>query len=122
MDRRFIKYIILFIIILLGSYYAYIIYDTREVMDEFREVINDEDGLCNVSNDKLLVFRPRENDKIVSLFRYFTWCYKDKGKIWLYKKREHIVDEKLYSVPDYFSINIAKKDGKWIITSINIVP
>lgn len=36
MDRRFIKYINLLIIILLGSYYAYIIYDTHEIMDEFR--------------------------------------------------------------------------------------
>lgn len=122
MNRRLIKYIIFLCIILLGSYYAYIIYDTREIMNEFRKVINDEDGLCNVNNDKLLVFRPREDGKVVSLFRYFTWCYKDKGKIWLYKKEEHIVDKKLYKVPDYFSVNIEKKDGEWIITSINIVP
>lgn len=73
------------------------------------EVINGEDGLCNVNNDKLLVFRPRENDKVVSLFRYFTWFYKDKGKIWIYRKEEHVVDEKLYSVSDYFSVSIAKK-------------
>lgn len=122
MGRSLIKYIILLSIILLGSYYIYIINDTREIMSEFRKVINDEDGLCNVNNDKLLVFRQREDSKVVSIFRYFTWCYKDKGKIWLYRKEEHIVDGKIYKVPDYFSVSIVKKDGEWLITSINIVP
>lgn len=116
------KFFILLIIIFLG-YYLFIIYDTREIMNEFRIAISDDDGTYDLKNEKLYMFRPHKNYKNVTVARYFTWCYKDKGKIWVYIKGEHTEsDGEITEVPDYFSMSIEKKNGEWFVTRVNIIP
>ncbi len=110
-------------IIITFLYYVFINFETHGIMDEFRNVINDIDGTYKVENEKLLVFRPGDGHRIVVVKRYFTWCWRGKGRIWLYKNAKHVSEKgKIIDVPDYFSINIEKKDGKWLVTRLNIQP
>ena len=121
--RKYLRKFFIILILIFLSYYMFIIYDTREIMDEFRTVISDDNGAFDLKNQKLFKFRPHKNYKNVLVARYFTWCYKDKGKIWVYIKGERTEsDGEISEVPDYFSMNIEKKDGEWFVTSVNIIP
>lgn len=121
--RKYLRKFFILLIIIFLSYYMFIIYDTREIMNEFRMVISDDDGAYDLKNEKLSVFRPQKSYKNVTVARYFTWCYKEKGKIWIYIKGELTKsDGEISEVPDYFSMNIEKKDGEWFVTSVNIIP
>lgn len=123
MIKRWIKCFFGVSILLVVIYYSFMVYETRGVMEEFREVINDTEGVYEAKSEKLLGFRPRENCKIVTVKRYFTWCWNGKGRIWLYRREKHTLSNgKTFEIPDNFSMNIEKTDGNWIVTRLNIVP
>lgn len=123
MIKKWLKYILGVSMIVVFAYCSFMVYETREVMEEFRAVIDDTEGVYGAKSEKLLVFRPRDGRKVVTVKRYFTWCWQGEGRIWLYRNANHTLSTgETFDTPDWFSMDIAKIDGNWIVTRLNIQP
>lgn len=123
MIKKWLRYTVGASILVAFVYCSFMVYETRGIMDEFREVINDTEGVYEAKSEKLLVFRPRANFKVDTVRRYFTWCWQGEGRIWLYRNANHTLSTgEAFDTPDWFSMDIAKIDGNWIVTRLNIQP
>lgn len=95
-------------------YYFFIIVDTHSVMKELKDI---EEGkrVYEIGENDLSVFCYHEGDlsKAVHFRRVYTWCWNEKGKIWITNDIVPWNGGVIEKSRDQHILEIEKIDGKW---------
>ncbi len=123
MRRRGVKQMIFGICVLFLLYYLFIIADTHPVMKELEEIEVGE-KIYEIDENILSVFSYHEGYKykVVDIRRYFTWCWNNKGKIWITNKVIPWNGGTIEPSREYQILKIEKIKGKWEVVGRSIEP
>ena len=108
--RRRIKMILLAIVCLFVVYYTYIIIATHHIMVDIKKI---ENGYEN-NNPAYERFESEDEGEVYEIKRYFTWCWGNRGAIWITFKYSYLEDGKMIAKGrNYTKLIIEKREGKW---------
>jgi len=113
-----IKIGILGIVIFL-MYYTLIVFDTRNIMRDIKQAkVGNE-----VKYEIYEKFAPKRTTVKHKTKRYFTWCWGNKGEIWLtYESTTVLPEGKKMVSRDYCSLLIEKREGRWEAIKVKYEP
>ena len=105
-------------IVMFLLYYIYIVFDTRNIMLDIKQVAAGGE----IDNPVYNRFEPFHISTSQKIRRYFTWCWGSHGEIWLgYERITQFTDGTAIS-KDYCSVVIEKKNGRWEAIKIRYEP
>ena len=106
-------------IVMFLVYYIYIVVDTHSIMQDIKQVAAGNE----IDNKVYEKFTPKRTTIKNITKRYFTWCWGNKGEIWItYELTTFFSEGEKIVSRDYCSVIIEKREGQWEAIKVKYKP
>lgn len=113
--RKIAQVLALILFVFFIVYYLFIVIDTHSIMRKIKSIEKGDIYYEKSNTDPLSVFCYHEGDlsKAVHFRRVYTWCWNEKGKIWITNDIVPWNGGTIEKSRDQHILEIEKIDGKW---------
>ena len=104
---------------------SWMVFETRSAMEDVEAVAYGEPNRQQEVPEALRFFAPQQTASGYSwtyarIDRCFVWAIGDEGTMWAYCEARQVMPDGTENVqPDFISLSIEKRDGRWEVASLH---